>query len=226
MRLYHVTTDIHEPVVKTFYPRVPDSIALGEDSRIPRICLSTSVANCIRAVCCNALRVGRVLRIYTTEVTGKNFRDFIPPCVLYTEGLVFDALSNEECWCLVPLKMESKLYCVYNFESEHAINWTCVSLSRMFEIVRKYVPTEVYDIYAEQSSEKMFSSATRWLEGRGLYNESDDLYEDVVADWHCHTHKITKLELKELPNDYAYIEPESGNSDLYVDTLRTYFYEY
>ena len=52
MKLYHVTFDINESETKIFRPRVPASAGVGEDKKIPRICLAPSIEKCIQAKAC------------------------------------------------------------------------------------------------------------------------------------------------------------------------------
>lgn len=61
--LYHVSDRIDAPGVKCFIPRIPESIARGEDDKTPRVCFADSIENCIKAIGIN-LNIQQYITVY------------------------------------------------------------------------------------------------------------------------------------------------------------------
>lgn len=108
MLLYHISTmQLFVPKVY-FYPRVPYSAADQEDMVTPRICFADSVSNAIQATGYN-LKPGDWIAVYELDTSNLNSRDIIPPEILQAEGLVPDAMDNQEYWILQPVTLETQL---------------------------------------------------------------------------------------------------------------------
>lgn len=118
MKLYHLSFDVEGPLTRTFVPRVPEIKMGDENSSIRRICFSHNVLGCINAI----PEVDKCLdRTWDEKSTSskavlfcidtKDFPDvrFLESQELYEQGLVPDAIVNQEYWCLSPVAMTGKM---------------------------------------------------------------------------------------------------------------------
>lgn len=115
MKLYHVSYDR----IPEFEPRIPQNRLPGEDSRVPRICLSTSVERCINAkpsqgqALYTAQQYGlrTALYIYEFDVNDIPTDKLIGPDELKWQFGVVDAKINGEHWlldCAIPYRETRK----------------------------------------------------------------------------------------------------------------------
>ena len=108
MKLYHVSLDVGN-IKKEFVPQIPESRMFGEDSEIPRICLSSSVSGCCSATIwggssfedlfweCGQHVPIRVYEFDTNDIIAENL---ITPDYLYKTDKVRDAEINNEYWVI------------------------------------------------------------------------------------------------------------------------------
>lgn len=215
MKVYHITTDCSNPKIMQFIPRVPETASEKEDKETPRICLATSVANCIKAHSMRSeiLFNGRCIRVYSTVVAKYNYKDFIPPIYLYKNALVFDAIENQECWCTKPITMDSAVYRVDDFQYEHAINWSCVSIEKLQDLAVKY---GVKDLPFVDNSKDLYDYISSVLNEEKRYEDYDGLYEDIVFDWTCQSCTISNLKVTRLCNNQLqYVHRQLCQEPLY-----------
>ena len=107
VKLYHVS-DTRYREDKVFRPRIPGCIVecdLDEDSRTKRVCVSTSISGCIKAICCENFRNTDfyVYEPYTDEKTGSRIEDNI---YKPSEEEVPDVWSTREKWITCCCKMK------------------------------------------------------------------------------------------------------------------------
>lgn len=192
MRLYHVTSDVLNPVVKTFNPLVPDSKSDIEDAKTPRVCLSTDIEHCIQAISAvDILEKNRLIRVYTYDMGKDDWRFFLPPYYLWKSGKVFDAMHTHEVWCLKSLIMNSSVYRINNFECEMVIDWYAVNCVALRSLIRDRFGINPVG----STSQSMYTHATRLLEHQKRYDDSDDLYESIVTTFPCQAHSVKSIDL-------------------------------
>lgn len=100
MKYYHMS--IEEEVIEKFVPRVPQDRMVGEDDKIKRVCVSTSLNGCLSAVPwqydIEYLAIEELpIRVYEFELSEK---DVLNSDYLYENNLVIDANVTKECWVL------------------------------------------------------------------------------------------------------------------------------
>lgn len=100
-KLYHLSERNQDG--KCFHPRIPEKILEDEDTKYNRVCFSTNIAKCIKAI----------------------YDEYVPPYVLYvhvpiniekiierggiykpSDVLVPDVKKTNEHWCRRPVKMK------------------------------------------------------------------------------------------------------------------------
>lgn len=114
--LYHVSYDR----IPRFRLRVPQNRLYGEDGKIPRICLSTSVERCVNAkpLSAQALYQARELDLPMALYVYTFCSEYIPEGKLLSpedlHGLVPDAEDSREYWLLDPdvPYTESRFVCI------------------------------------------------------------------------------------------------------------------
>lgn len=198
MRLYHVTDKIHMPASMVFRPRVPESAADIEDRTTPRICLSTDIEHCIYAIStADILKTGKLIRVYTYDMSPAEYSDFLAPYYLWKSGKVFDAMYNYEVWCLKEITMDSAVYRIDDFECELAVNWYAVDTETLRSLI-----TDNFGITVNgNDANTMYNKAASILERAKRYDDSDDLWEMIVMTYNCQTHFIRKLSLSKVSED-------------------------
>ena len=98
MKLYHLSLNNLDGMKLT--PRVPNTILDGfEDNSIKRICFSSSIRGCVKAINCFNAPKEYFVHIIDTEKT-KAF--FCKP----TKVQVPDCEETREHWCLSPIKVK------------------------------------------------------------------------------------------------------------------------
>lgn len=116
MKLYHLSFDLDQPLIKTFTPRIPAGALEDEDKSIPRICLSRNVLGCVNAL--TAFKRADIDKnwddkseafkaiLYTIDIDAIPSSALIGSLELYERGLVADAIITQEYWCLSPITMK------------------------------------------------------------------------------------------------------------------------
>lgn len=177
IKLYHVSFDLSS-TDNSFVPRVPVSAADDEDKVTPRICLSDTVEGCMAAIGPGDRYIAK----------GEKFilrTAYIPldhPALLYPNDIVErvpDALENNEYWFLEPIVFDQVSICeIESFGYEHSINWTCIKIEDVRKIVSKYIPD--MDVNAYDNARNLYSVCAGYLNSKCMYNELDELDEEVV----------------------------------------------
>lgn len=97
--LYHLSIDRHDDAI--FEPRIPDNRAGFEDNTIPRICVSTSIRGCLKALCMDGTHCSAY--IYTPiEYNRNKIADNLYKPTIYE---VPDVIETREKWITCPVKM-------------------------------------------------------------------------------------------------------------------------
>ena len=122
MILYHVSDRIDRVEEKTFTPKIPDSVpANGEDTVTPRICFAPNIRKCVEAIGL-ATDMQEYITVYQLDTDTIDAKYIVPPDVLQSKGLVFDAARNCEYWVLCPVVLNPKYFkitdAVWELESD------------------------------------------------------------------------------------------------------------
>lgn len=108
MKLYHVSLDVGD-IKKEFMPQIPESRMVGEDNKIPRICLSSSVEGCCSATLWGGssfedlfweYKQHAPIRVYEFDINDIKDGNLITPDYLYKTDKVRDAKINNEYWVI------------------------------------------------------------------------------------------------------------------------------
>ena len=113
--LYHVSDRIDSPGVKCFVPRIPVSIAFGEDDRTPRVCFTDSIGNCIKAISVD-LNVQEYITVYRLDARIILRKNLVLPEEIMAGNLVPDVKDTNEHWVLQPCIMSPEFYRITDFE--------------------------------------------------------------------------------------------------------------
>ena len=194
--LYNITFDV-EDTRTVLEPSIPESAADDEDKTIPRVCLSSSVESCVRAVATNKRSLYRgstlIVRSVNTSTLDKCY--LWTPDRLFIDNRVPDALETQEYWYCNTVQVDRKIYTVEDFDHEHVINWTCLQTEQVQNIATKYCDISAHTF---QSAFDIYQYVTRYLETDRKYEESDDFYEEIVELPWAQGIRISNLRLKEV----------------------------
>ena len=199
MLLYNVTFDENDTRT-VLEPSVPESTADGEDSTTPRVCLSTSVKKCIQALAVEhrEVRVGATLAVRTVNIDKLDEDLLITPETLVSEGLVPDALENDEHWYLGSIKFDYNKYEIEDFDAEIDLAWTCISLQDCRDIVTEYLPS--FSTKRFKTSKNLYQAAMRFCNEFRLDNESDAIWDALAELPWAQKRTIKSVKLKKLHN--------------------------
>lgn len=178
-RVFHVSYD----QIRNFTLRVPHHRLYGEDNITGRICVATSVENCINAKAGQAsaleLAVGNklplALFVYEAEV---NRNDLIFPCVLQRDYGVSDAIMNQEYWLMKVPEFTERI-CFVNdahFSYERNADTPKVSDIQLTEYSR--LPSWSIQAHFQRTLKDEFSEYT-----------TDEILMDLLEDMSCEESK-------------------------------------
>ena len=97
--LYHLSIDRHHDTV--FEPRIPDDRAEFEDNTVPRICVSTSIRGCLKAIGMDGMYGNAFIYIPIQYGKNKIADNLYKPTI----DEVPDVLETREKWITCPVKM-------------------------------------------------------------------------------------------------------------------------
>ncbi len=177
--LYNVTFDFQNNT-DILEPYVPHTAAPDEDQETERVCLSTSVENCLTAMGTRTeLTEGAHIRVRRVSTADLDPALIVTPEELFQTGRVPDAIENEEYWYLGMAEAESLEYEIESYWYERELAFTCIKADDIWDYVKKHFPD--LGIKRCKDSRDMFGSVTTHLYDNGMYDECDE-FEDAVAD--------------------------------------------
>jgi len=143
MIFYHVSFDMEEkenPYL--FIPRIPIFKATSEDAITPRICLSTSVENCIQAIspANRDIRVWAKFRLFHVDIDIKDPLLKDPKSIV---DKVPDAVVNNEYWYMGNLYMKYEDKIITEFRVHPEINFDLISKEDMHSVLSEILPEEI-----------------------------------------------------------------------------------
>lgn len=134
MHLFHISDDINQRE-KTFIPRIPDKIYNGENNTIKRICFSTSMENCMKALYVPLFKKGTKFMLFETKINGRD-KNLIHPKELFNKDYVKDAIANDEYWYLKPITLTGELYMVQSIDYEPCMEWKAITVDDIKSILK------------------------------------------------------------------------------------------
>lgn len=184
--LYNITFKTND-MRQIIDPYIPYSATeeSGEDRTIPRVCLADSIEHCISAIgpADRDLHVGAYIVVRRVKRSYLDESMIVTPHELYNSGKVPDALENMEHWYKNRVYFERLVYRVVGFDYEHKINWTCIKVEQVHEILTKLGVDGLFSAVSS-SSYDLYRTAAGILEKLGKYELSDALYDDIIElDW-------------------------------------------
>lgn len=207
--LYHVSFDA-KPGLHHFIPRIPDvDHTEYEDTSIPRICFSDSILKCISALspANRNMREGALIAIYKMPFP---ISDFVTPKELYEKHLVYDALEHNEYWYLEPIDLVGTVYCIINFNYEHAIGFTTIERYKFLQILRTHVPSHAVIDERIGDNKSLYESVTKQLWNDEYFTEIDAI-DDALAELHyAQRIEIFSLTLQDIDTGEIISLPEAS----------------
>ena len=198
MKLYHLSVFLQGKKV-LFTPRVPKSAAEGENATIERICFSTSIENCIKAIGPSKFKSGTKFMVFEADIDA-NSESLISPQVLFDRNYVKDALENEEYWYMDSIELSGKYYIIQNIDYEPKLSLKCVNIDEIKSILLQVSSKFklITDLNLE-SAEAYYDCAINYCNCNCLYGFIDDIYDTIVAQIkYTQSYKINKLKIKEI----------------------------
>lgn len=201
MKLYHVSVFLQGKKV-LFKPRVPKSAAEGENATIERICFSTSIENCIKAIGPSKFKSGTKFMVFETDIDQESL---ISPQVLFDRNYVKDALENEEYWYMDSIELNGKYYIIENIDYEPKLSLKCVTIDEIKSILLQVSSKFklITDLNLE-SAEAYYDCAINYCNCNCLYGFIDDIYDTITEQIkYSQSYKINKLKIKEISEGAA-----------------------
>ena len=203
MKLYHVSVFLQGKKV-LFKPRVPKSAAEGENATIERICFSTSIENCIKAIGPSKFKSGTKFMVFEADIDA-NSESLISPQVLFDRNYVKDALENEEYWYMDSIELSGKYYIIQNIDYEPKLSLKCVTIDEIKSILLQVSSKFklITDLNLE-SAEAYYDCAINYCNCNCLYGFIDDIYDTITEQIkYSQSYKINKLKIREISEGAA-----------------------
>lgn len=215
MKLYHVSVFLQGKKV-LFKPRVPKSAAEGENTTIERICFSTSIENCIKAIGPSKFKSGTKFMVFEADIDADS-ESLIPPQALFDRNYVKDALENEEYWYTDSIELNGKFYIIENIDYEPQISLKCVTIDEIKSILLKvYSGFKFVTNLNLESAEAYYNCAISYCNCNCLYGFIDGIYDTITEQIkYAQSYKINKLKIKEISEGVAGQIKRITKSDYY-----------
>lgn len=177
--LYNVTFNLQDKST-CLIPHIPFTAADDEDKHTERVCFADSVSHCIEAIgsCSRDLYAGCMIVVRSVDESWLDKSKLIACDVLYSEGLVPDAMETHECWYLDEVEVKREVYQIHDFDFEHDIAFTCIQEEDMRYLAEKYVP----DIYLKRckTAEDIYKRTAELLHSEQRYEDYDEFDNQVL----------------------------------------------
>lgn len=193
--LYNVTFRLNDES-EYLVPKVPYTAAPDEDRVTKRICFADTIEHCLQAIGHRDLYEGCYIVVRSVDENGLDPFKLVTPEELFDTGKVPDALENNEYWYLDEVAVNREIYMVEHFDYEHGIAFTCIRKDDMAALVEKYVPDRPFK--RNEGMEQAYDRVVGYLQGNGMYEESDS-FEDEVAElpW-AQMVRISNLQMRRM----------------------------
>ena len=179
MKLYNVTFNMKDKR-SVIEPSVPESAGNGENKTIKRICLTDSIEHCMQAiaVCNREIREGATFILREVDTKYLDNKLLIKPKELKENGLVPDALENNEYWYIGKIMFNRKVCKIVKFSAEIDLAWTCIPIQSCKDIVKKYLPA--FPVNRYKVSKNLYEAAMTYCNEHKLWNEEDAIWDDLA----------------------------------------------
>lgn len=216
MKLYHISVFLQGSKKVLFKPRVSKSAAEGENATIERICFSTSIENCIKAIGPSKFKSGTKFMVFEADIDADS-KSLIPPQVLFDCNYVKDALENEEYWYIDSIELDGKFYIIENIDYEPQISLKCVTIDEIKSILLQVSSgfKFVTDLNLK-SAEEYYEYAMYFCNLHRFYHFIDDIYDTITEKIkYSQSYKINKLKIREISEGVAWPIKRITKSDYY-----------
>lgn len=193
MKLYNVSFNLND-LSKELIPRVPESVADGEDKVTPRVCLTDSVEHCMQAIAVGNrdIKVGAKFLLRVVDINTSR-KKLVSPSTLKSSGKVYDALENNEYWYKDRIACELYLCEIKSFDYSYELAWTCIKAKDCKDIIKRYIKN--FDFKGCTSSRDCFRKFADFVDKYSLYDIYDNVWDDLAELPWAQKVEISKLEL-------------------------------
>ena len=204
MKLYHVSYGKSKNKAKLYFPKVPETMAPGENNTIPRICLADSIEHCIQADQ-GPIRRGQYFTIYHIEIEETD-PNLIWPHTLREKEWVMDAVENHEYWYTKAIEMPGEVYRLKSYQKEKDVAWTALTLGEVQKEVKKCIEkyeltiseSELNEILAVETTNVVYEKFMEWLKENKLMKAARDFKHEInILPWADIT-KIKNVEMEKV----------------------------
>ena len=195
MKLYNVSFDVNN-TDRVLKPRIPESAADVENKTIERVCLADSVAHCIQAIASDnrEIKVGTKIIVRAVESSHLSSKWLVSPETLFSRGLVYDALENNEYWYLKPLAFNMALCTITDFDADFTLAWSLIKIEDCKRIVHKYLPNMQVNRY--RVSKNLYEAAMRECNRTHNWDAEDEIWDALAELPYSQKIELSKLKLR------------------------------
>lgn len=173
--LYHISVC----EVKDFSPRIPEYRCKGEDSKTPRICMSTDILGCLSGIprgdevlagllnLSYAKKIPSILHLYSVDESNLLEEDYYSTNYLVENNLVPDAKDNKEVWLLKKVKFNHEIILISDFTTSQGsslisdVKFTQLSKDNSLVKKNRRIWVQIRKEYKENTGEPLTSSLIR-----------------------------------------------------------------
>lgn len=199
-QFFNVSFDL-DNMSEKFEARVPENKYPDEDAKVPRVCLSEKVSDCMLGIGPGRrdLRVGARF-ILRTVILDSNNSNLVGPYLLDKLKLVPDAKWTNEFWYLESLTFDRVFVCeITEFDFEFCIAWPLISLEDCAEVISKYNPDLSKD--GCETAENLWNKFSAWCVETENFTMLDEADEDIAILPLAQNLMIHKLKYKILKSE-------------------------
>lgn len=194
MKLFNITLDLKDkPTI--LKPYIPFSAAEDEDRITPRVCLSSNITGCLQAIGNRYIAVGEKFILRTVNI-NTNSKYLITPEKLKNTNKVPDALENKEYWYLKEIECTSTMLRIDDFDFDFDLAWSLIAPKDYKKIILNSV--NELDLSKCNTSKEMYDTFSEYTNEKELYNEQDEVWDNLAELPWAQKISIYNLKLKVL----------------------------
>lgn len=197
MLLYNVTFDQND-LRTVLTPSIPETAADDEDITIARVCLTDSIEHCLQAIAPERrnIKKGEIITIRSVASDNLNNQFLVDPITLREKMLVPDALENNEYWYLAKINFKCARYEIIDFDVDYDLAWTCIRIEDCKNIIKKYL--QKFSVGSFNNSKEMYQAAMHYCEQYSLWDEQDNIWDDLAELPWAQKIAINSVELRDI----------------------------
>lgn len=193
--LYHIKRI--NKYVSHLIPSVPYNIGTGEESQIPRICLSPSIENCIGSLNCT-IQPGDYIYVYEIPINTLDLDYLYSP--IQIQQWVPDAKHYREYWYTKDIYIEPVLCKIINYDLDYTINWNYITTDKVYSTYKNESNLNGFDITpkTEEPSEEYYNRLYALAENSGDYDRCDTLWELLIEIPWSQVYNVKDLKIERI----------------------------